>query len=481
MKKIYTILLLLLGFAHLGFSQNAEDVKFVNKLSGVVVVTGEGGITIGKTDYADTKIKFLGKGSVEYFIPTNKRVSFGLKLYGSVGNFGGTSTWITPREYRTSFQSIGAGLSLTFPLGERIYPYMALGISHMWTDPLDNSNDNNIVPKFKIMNWNPELGFRVMVNDNISVNLIGGLIAGLNDGNEDKLDGTISGNSKDYVFTGTLGFSYYIGLQKDADNDGVVDSKDMCPDTPVGVVVDEFGCPIDSDADGVADYLDKCPNTPTGVKVDSNGCPIDSDGDGVADYLDKCPNTPAGVTVDSNGCPVDSDNDGVADYLDKCPGTPAGAKVDSNGCPDGDGDGVPDNMDKCPDTPKGKEVDANGCTVKKEVSQEIMSADVNFAFDSAKLRDLAIPTLDKIAGTLKANSDYSASLEGHTDSIGPESYNMKLSLRRANSVADYLVSKGVNRNSLKISGFGESKPVQSNKTSKGRAANRRVEIKITQE
>ena len=61
--------------------------------------------------------------------------------------------------------------------------------------------------------------------------------------------------------------------------------------------------PLDSDGDGVPDTLDKCPGTPVGVAVDKDGCPLDSDGDGVPDYLDKCPNTPAGVAVDKDGCP----------------------------------------------------------------------------------------------------------------------------------------------------------------------------------
>jgi len=60
---------------------------------------------------------------------------------------------------------------------------------------------------------------------------------------------------------------------------------------------------VDTDGDGVIDSLDKCPNTPIGVEVDANGCPIDSDGDGVPDYKDKCPDTPKGVKVDENGCP----------------------------------------------------------------------------------------------------------------------------------------------------------------------------------
>jgi len=72
--------------------------------------------------------------------------------------------------------------------------------------------------------------------------------------------------------------------------------------------------------------------TPSGVKVDEWGCPLDSDGDGVPDYLDKCPGTPEGVIVDCRGCPLDSDGDGVFDSFDKCPGTPQGALVDEDGC-----------------------------------------------------------------------------------------------------------------------------------------------------
>lgn len=89
---------------------------------------------------------------------------------------------------------------------------------------------------------------------------------------------------------------------KDTDCDGVYDDKDECPDTPLGVEVDEKGCPLDSDGDGVPDYRDECPDTPLGVEVDEKGCPLDTDGDGVPDYLDQCPDTPGGARVDERGC-----------------------------------------------------------------------------------------------------------------------------------------------------------------------------------
>jgi len=166
----------------------------------------------------------------------------------------------------------------------------------------------------------------------------------------------------------SIGINFVFGNRKDADKDGVIDRRDKCPNTPLGVIVDKKGCPVDNDGDGVPDYLDKCPNTPPEAysTIDQNGCPKDADGDGVPDYLDKCPNTPKAAFgfIDKKGCPLDTDGDGVPDYLDKCPETPANVKVDSVGCPlDADGDGVPDYLDKCPDTPKAAKglVDKTGC------------------------------------------------------------------------------------------------------------------------
>jgi len=171
----------------------------------------------------------------------------------------------------------------------------------------------------------------------------------------------------------SVGVSFVLGKPKDSDKDGVVDSRDKCPDTPLGVKVDKNGCPLDSDGDGVPDYLDQCPNTPVEAygKVDIHGCPLDTDGDGVPDYLDQCPDTPAAAhgMVNEKGCPLDSDGDGVPDYLDKCTNTPAGIQVDSVGCPlDADGDGVPDYLDLCPGTSplaKGM-VDKNGCPLDSD-------------------------------------------------------------------------------------------------------------------
>ena len=236
---------------------------------------------------------------------------------------------------------------------------------------------------------------------------------------------------------------------------------------------------VDTDGDGVPDHLDNCPNTPPGCPVDENGCPDDTDGDGVPDCIDKCPNTPKDCRpVDENGCAKDSDGDGVKDCIDKCPNTPKGCKVDKNGCPiDSDGDGVPDCLDKCKGTPKNTKVDENGCP---PVGEELLIlTGINFAFDSAKLDKPSETIIDRAVQNLNRNPQMSVLIEGHTDNIGPEDYNMGLSVRRAQAVKDYMISQGVAKERLSVKGFGESQPLVTNDTKEGRAQNRRVEFVVT--
>jgi outer membrane protein OmpA-like peptidoglycan-associated protein len=284
-----------------------------------------------------------------------------------------------------------------------------------------------------------------------------------------------------------IGFVDAHGCPLDTDKDGVPDYLDKCPDTPQGVAVDSVGCPVDTDGDGVPDYLDKCPDTPKAAKgmVDKNGCLLDSDGDGVPDYLDLCNNTPAEARayVDKNGCLKDTDGDGVPDYLDKCPDTPieARGKVDEHGCPrDTDGDGIPDYLDNCPTIPG---VASNhGCPeIKKEVRTLFQRALQGIQFETGKSTILKKSDfiLNQIAKSLIKNPTYLIEVQGHTDNVGYSEANMKLSEDRANSVRQYLISKGVEEKRITAKGFGDTRPVASNKTSKGRAKNRRVEFLVT--
>lgn len=206
----------------------------------------------------------------------------------------------------------------------------------------------------------------------------------------------------------------------------------------------------------------------------------DFDGDGVPDNIDKCPNTPKGAVVDVNGCPTDSDGDGIFDYMDVCPNTPQGAAVDKKGCPmDSDGDGVPDYQDECPETPAGLDVDKTGCAVVAEFQKLFVIENINFELGSAEITEGSQQLLDDTAlEALNGNPNLRVRIEGHTDSMGPEAFNMALSLQRAEAVMKYLVTRGVDSDRMEVLGKGEGYPVASNDTKTGRARNRRIEFII---
>jgi len=142
--------------------------------------------------------------------------------------------------------------------------------------------------------------------------------------------------------------------------------------------------------------------------------------------------------------PIDSDKDGVFDPKDKCPNTPAGFKVDADGCP--------------------------------------LSATLhlNFGFNTNKVVDADGTTkVTEFANFMKDSPAYKATITGHTDSVGKDAYNQKLSEKRAAIVKEMLVKDGVAADRLTTAGKGESAPVASNKTKKGRAENRRIEVELT--
>ena len=233
----------------------------------------------------------------------------------------------------------------------------------------------------------------------------------------------------------------------DSDGDGIVDNQDRCPDSPAGTKVNAQGCELDSDGDGVVDSKDRCPSSAAGTKVNAQGCELDSDGDGVVDSQDSCPTSPAGAKVNAQGCEIDSDSDGVIDSQDRCPNSKANAKVDSNGC---------------------------------EIPEVIILKGVNFETSSDRLTSNSIGILNGVAETLSHRSEIAIEVGGYTDNRGTAAANQKLSQKRAQAVANYLISRGVKAGQLTAKGYGAASPVADNKTEAGRAQNRRVELHILQ-
>ena len=257
---------------------------------------------------------------------------------------------------------------------------------------------------------------------------------------------------------------------KDTDGDGIYDKDDACPE--VAGLPEFKGCP-DTDKDGIQDSADACPEV-AGL-AEFNGCP-DTDGDGIIDSEDECVDVKG--TKIMKGCP-DADGDGVADKDDECP-TVKGAK-ENKGCPwpDTDGDGVADKDDKCP-TVAGT-VANNGCP---EVSEEAIKKLNDYAktilFDTGKFsfQKQTFPVLKAITAILKEYPTAKFSIEGHTDNVGKADFNQKLSDGRANAVKQYLIDNGIDPFRLTSKGFGMDNPIDTNKTAKGRANNRRVEVKL---
>ena len=267
---------------------------------------------------------------------------------------------------------------------------------------------------------------------------------------------------------------------KDRDQDSVIDKMDSCPKV-VGSPENK-GCPWpDTDQDTVLDKDDACVSI--AGPVENKGCPwVDTDGDTLLDNVDECI-TIAGP-VENKGCPwPDTDGDGVLDKDDNCPNVVG--LVANNGCPevikDADNDGVVDAEDACPLL--FGPADNKGCPkVTEETLSQLKIEARSIFFNSGKAtlsdtkKEEVSGRLDAIKEILKNYPTAKFSINGYTDNVGNPNANLNLSKARAKVVMDALIAKGVNPENLTANGFGDKNPVQSNKTAKGRAENRRTEI-----
>lgn len=104
--------------------------------------------------------------------------------------------------------------------------------------------------------------------------------------------------------------------------------------------------------------------------------------------------------------------------------------------------------------------------------------DILFDFDKATLRPEVESTLEQVAAVLIQYPTLKIQVEGHTDNVGPEAYNLDLSERRATAVSEFLIGQGIARNQISHEGFGEASPVSDNETEEGRQRNRRVDLVI---
>lgn len=147
---------------------------------------------------------------------------------------------------------------------------------------------------------------------------------------------------------------------------------------------------------------------------------------------------------------------------------------------DDDKDGVTNNIDKCPDTPSTHKVDATGCSVYENVTTKYDLGGILFANDSAEIRAGSFADLEKLADHLTKYPQHTVSVQGHASNVGKAEYNMKLSERRAVSVASALNKKyGISMSRINSVGYGVTKPVMQGSSAEANRVNRRIEAIVT--
>ena len=488
MKKLILVLCICLGFTLSSNAQTEEKKWNIGLHGGLTQYNGD----LGRDWYETTNTAYgFGGLSISRYLGKLFDVSV-LLSKGTIGYNNGTTAG-----FKSDFNAASINLLFNMVAPEYIIrPYVVAGVGAILFDNQVNFHQE----KIDYMLPTAGAGLNIRLSPVVMLNIQETFMFS----NKDRRDGVDNGStdfkSKDAYLTHMVGLTFNMGNSADTDKDGVSDKKDSCPDTPAGVAVDKLGCPLDRDADGVADYMDTCPDV-AGSKM-LNGCPDrdndgiedskdrcpdvagtavlrgcpDADKDGVADIDDNCANTKMGTKVNQSGCALDSDGDGVTDDVDRCPDV-AGV-VALKGCPDADGDGIADLDDRCP-TVKGT-AENKGCAeiTKAEITKITMiGSKLFFENNSAKLKVASLAQLDELTKILLKYDGANLIIEGNTDSVGKDDFNMILSQKRTESVKEYLIGRGISGSRLTAIGNGESKPVASNKTALGRAKNRRVELK----
>lgn len=491
MRRLFTLIIFLLGLFYTGqlLAQETEDSgRWPNGLTAKVLAIDYG----RPNDMSDLDIS----NGLEIAYVRNLSRMLNFALPGKVGLAN-----IQNNDSKSTIFSVDALAQLQFyKSGRKFIPYLFGGGGVVF----EKDEGSNVQLPFGI-------GFNIRVNEGGYLTLQGEYRKSLEE-------------NRDNLQIG-LGWHFKLGanaVNKDTDEDGVMDDEDKCPDVP-GVPTG-FGCP-DADGDGIIDELDKCPEISGKKKFD--GC-LDTDGDGISDPMDDCPEE-AGVEANF-GCPEkpkDSDGDGIPDVTDQCPeesGTAAG-------CPDADGDGIADKFDECPDAVGPKDLDGcpdqdgdgvldkddlcptvagkykgcpdtdndgthdgidkcitekgpgsnGGCPDIKVEDKETLAyaaKAVQFETGRAGLKQASFKILEQIVDIMQRYPNYRLKISGHTDDVGSAATNQSLSEDRARACFEYLTTRGIAASKIEYAGYGETRPIADNKTREGRKLNRRTEFEL---
>lgn len=243
-------------------------------------------------------------------------------------------------------------------------------------------------------------------------------------------------------------------LLADTDSDGLTDNEEV---RTYRTLPNE----ADTDKDGLQDGEEV-------LTYKTNPLKADSDLDGLMDGEEL-------AQTKTNPLQADTDEDGVLDGIE------VNSYVSNPLAVDTDGDGVNDDADNCPTEPASGYNSAAGCPevraqIVVEVDNVIVLTGVNFVAGQADPTPESLSVLEKVYSTLAENSNVAFEIRGYADGAGDAKKNLLLSTRRAESVFNYLVTRGIGPERLLAVGYGEENPIATNDTPEGRAQNRRIEL-----
>ena len=446
------------------------------------------GISFGSHDgmhptQAVTKIHHFNHYGIETRYMFNNRVGIKLDFGYDLMDFRKVS--IKTNYWRSSIQGVlNLGDALRFDTWTNRFGLLfhaGFGMSHMWLkedsrtsqqaqdDPLFDGVDD-------MVNYTFGLTPQIKLNDHFSLNANVQFTCHNRqsktwDWRQDNIPENVRGGMDGYLFNLAVGLTYYVGKKKT--------HADWTP-TIYAVVFDNTellahikelqGQLQDDDGDGVINVKDQELNSPPGATVNSKGVSIiDADLDGVEDSRDLEPNSPLGAMVNSRGIAiVDSDGDGIQDKFDACPSVPG--LFSENGCPKSNKLVVQQPVQQ-------KEVEGDVNDDIKEIMKRALRG-VKFETNKSIILQRSFIYLDEVVSVMQDFPQYNLRIEGHTDNVGDDDSNLRLSKYRARACMDYLIAKGIDPSRMRSEGYGETIPIQSNQTASGRAENRRVEFKI---
>ncbi|MBN2280847.1 MAG: OmpA family protein [Candidatus Marinimicrobia bacterium] len=437
MKKQLTVFILTMILATLAFGQQA---------------VGRSGLSyvLGINDYSGGTEDDFGWIPIHQIQFTHRlHRFFGMELSSGLGV---AEVDDNPEDFRTYYFPYHINLKIMPLIGYRINPYGIIGYGTHITDIRDQTSGEPPIHLLGFGKGHREFGSQIdkqftfgggleyFISDRF------GLDASMRYGiyQYESFDHSGYGDSNENNTEIRLGLTYYFGNPIDSDGDGVPDKDDLAPKDPEDkdCFEDSDGAPdLDNDQDGIPDELDVCPNEPEDFDdfEDKDGCPeYDNDGDRIPDNADAAPNDPEDYDgfEDEDGAPdLDNDGDGINDLEDQCPN----AAETMNGYEDEDG---------CPDS----------YLMEASTGTDDSGMLLNIYFDTNK----SVPTddsqdnLELLLDQLRSEGIYNILIKGYADKSGSDEYNIKLSLKRAEWVKDYLVKNGFRKETIATMGFGKS-------------------------